>query len=224
MYQQPLRDVNINGVGSSSGGSFHRITLNGMATINGDSTCSSFRGSGTSKVKGSMTAKSAQVDGTCSINGHLRAEQCQINGLATVDGTLNSDSLEVNGKLTVHRDCEAERVKINGMFNIDGLLNAGTIDATILGACRAREIGGESITVRQGRMNSFSKMLTSLFTSPYLEADIIEGDEVVLEYTKARIVRGSMVVIGPGCEIDHIEYKMGLDVHNQAQVNRTTKL
>ncbi|WP_028543788.1 integral membrane protein [Paenibacillus taiwanensis] len=224
MYEQPLRDMNINGVGSSSGGSFHRITLNGMATINGDASCNSFRGSGTSKVKGSLTTPSAQIDGTCSINGHLRAAQCRINGMATVDGMLNSDTLETQGKLTVHRDCEAERVTINGMFSIDGLLNAGTIDATILGACRAREIGGESITVRQGRMNSFSRMVTSLFTSPYLEADTIEGDEIVLEYTKARIVRGSMVVIGPGCEIDHVEYKVGLDVHNQAKVNRTTKL
>ena len=40
----------------------------------------------------------------------------------------------------------------------------------------------------------------------------IEGDQVELEYTQAKVVRGKYVRIGAGCEIDRVEYSGDLTV------------
>jgi hypothetical protein len=40
-----------------------------------------------------------------------------------------------------------------------------------------------------------------------LEAQVIEGDDVHLEDTEARIVRGTRITIGCGCRIGTVEYR-----------------
>ena len=49
--------------------------------------------------------------------------------------------------------------------------------------------------------------------------DTIEADEVDLESTRARIVRGVNIRIGKGCEIDRIEYS-GTIEHEPSAVIR----
>ena len=51
-----------------------------------------------------------------------------------------------------------------------------------------------------------------------LSVVVVEGDEVRLENTDASVVRGRRVSIGPGCRIETVEYRDGLDVHPRATV------
>ena len=57
-----------------------------------------------------------------------------------------------------------------------------------------------------------------------LTASSIEGDEIELEDTTADVVRGKRVVIGPGCHIKTVEYIDTLDVHEDAEVEKKTKV
>ncbi|MBI3459687.1 hypothetical protein HY009_01955 [Candidatus Acetothermia bacterium] len=57
-----------------------------------------------------------------------------------------------------------------------------------------------------------------------VEADTIEGDEIYLENTRARMVRGKKVTIGEGCEVETVEYKESLEVTDGANVKTRTKI
>jgi hypothetical protein len=57
-----------------------------------------------------------------------------------------------------------------------------------------------------------------------LEADTIEGDEIFLENTKARVVRGKKIQIGEGCKIESVEYSESLEVAPGAHVKHQTKV
>ena len=57
-----------------------------------------------------------------------------------------------------------------------------------------------------------------------LTADFIEGDGVRLERTTARAVRGNTVVIGPGCEIELVEYTGEHSASPEAKVKTVRKV
>jgi cytoskeletal protein CcmA (bactofilin family) len=59
---------------------------------------------------------------------------------------------------------------------------------------------------------------------PILEAEIIEGDEIMLENTTAKIVRGNNVMLGAGCDIGTVEYKSNYVKNGDARVGTETKV
>jgi len=123
-----------------------------------------------------------------------------------VGGGLAANELVARGFFKTGGDCEAESFSAEGGFTIAGLLNAGIVDIKVYGPCSAREIGGEKITVRQPQgFQSFTQIFT-FWAEKRLSADSIEGDDIYLEATTARIVRGKNVTIGQDCKIDVVEY------------------
>jgi cytoskeletal protein CcmA (bactofilin family) len=57
-----------------------------------------------------------------------------------------------------------------------------------------------------------------------LTADIIEGDDVYLENTQAKVVRGNNIELGPDCEIELVEYKDSFKQDEKADVGTHTKI
>ena len=57
-----------------------------------------------------------------------------------------------------------------------------------------------------------------------LKAELIEGEEIDLQATRAELVRGRNVVIGPGCEIERVEYSGSLMVDPSAKVEQQAKI
>jgi len=53
---------------------------------------------------------------------------------------------------------------------------------------------------------------------------LIEGEEIDLQATKAGVVRGRNVVIGPGCEMERVEYSGSLMVAPEAKVGEQVKV
>ena len=45
----------------------------------------------------------------------------------------------------------------------------------------------------------------------YDKTESVEGDDIYLEYTTAKVVRGNTVRLGAGCKIDLVEYKTSLE-------------
>ncbi|GMA62319.1 hypothetical protein GCM10025859_27590 [Alicyclobacillus fastidiosus] len=201
MKEQPRgRNWTINGTAQSTGGHFHKVTIRGEARVTGDIDCEQLKVMGTLDVQGNLHTGAAKIMGTVAVAGNASGEDVNLMGEMNVDG-----------------DCNAESLKCRGAFDISGLLNAGNIEIVLHGYSRAKEIGGDKIYVKP-QLRFFSGGLRRL------TVDTVEGDDVNLAYTTARVVRGNRVEIGPGCEIETVEYRSLLRVSDAAKVHEKTKL
>lgn len=194
------RNWTVNGTSQSAGGTFNKVTIRGEAVVTSHLDCHQLK-----------------LMGTLRVDGNLRMTTSRILGSADVTGNVNGDEIHVMGELTVKGDCNAESFKSRGAFTIDGLLNAGDIELTLYGPCRAKEIGGDSIRVKP-HFKIFSGGLRQL------TVDTVEGDDIRLQYTSARVVRGNRVEIGPGCEIELVEYTTNFRQDGGAKVGQKVQM
>lgn len=232
-------DLVINGFGASNGGQFHVVTINGRGTVNSDLECmelecngsgningnvisEKIKVSGHAKFKGNIESQRLTIDGTARIDMNVSAEKLKVSGKATVGGRVKCEEIKIHGTFTVGEDCEAEIFQAESMFSIGGLLNADLIDIKMYGECKAKEIGGQTITVKYNG-SLIGSLLKSLF-KPQLETDLIEGDIVELENTIAKIVRGNQVKIGSNCEIGLVEYTGEFSMDKKAVVAESRKV
>ena len=245
MVHQTRNDLRINGNGSISGGKYNDVIINGMGKVDGDVDCIKFRCNGESKVSGSIKSGSVKINGSASIKGNLKSDEIKISGYsgiggavdsknihiagqADIGGSLSSDDISIRGAVKAKGDCNAENFVSQGRFTIDGLLNAGQIEIKLYGPCSAKEIGGETITVKKGNAFIIKDLIKSLFKyydiSNTLKVDSIEGDDITLEYTHAKTVSGNNVTIGEGCEIDLVEYKNSFQQSDSSKVKENKRV
>jgi cytoskeletal protein CcmA (bactofilin family) len=227
-------NVSIAGNGTVASGSYGNVTINGAGTVHGDMTCDTLKINGAGTCEGAVTANVITVNGTGTFRRQVHAGQMNVNGEASIAGGAGVGTLKVKGRLGVSggvaanlvelkgymdigEGCEADTFTSDGVFNIGGLLNAGVVDIRLYGTCKVREIGGESIIVREYRS------LWALLGSRRLYADVIEGDKINLENTTAKVVRGVDIDLGPGCEIEVVEYAGELRQGAGAKVGSAVK-
>jgi len=233
-------DLFINGIGSSNGGSFEEVTINGIGTVNSDIDCSLFDCNGVGTVKGSIRSEKAKVNGRVKIKGALESQELSIEGAVkidenltikklrasgrtVIDGSVKGEKVQIKGLFKVNGDCEAEIIQVESHLSIGGLLSADEINLKLYGECRAKEIGGQTITVRGSRGSLVSSLLKP-FKKTQLITDLIEGDQINLKSTSAKIVRGRNVKIGPDCNIGVVEYTGDISVANNTIVGETRKV
>jgi cytoskeletal protein CcmA (bactofilin family) len=257
-----LKDISISGSGTSGGGEFHQVKVNGSAHINGDIKCEVFKCNGSSHIEGNIKTCTAKVNGSAHIEGDMEVNEITINGSTDIDGNLlcqdlkvqgsasikgdlkgkdiivrgaasvqgsvSGEEVDIKGQVKIKGDCEAESFSARGNFKIDGLLNAGNIDVELLRCCEAKEIGGENISVKKtSDYSSGLEKLIKFFISSHtdqLKAEVIEGDHLYLEYTLAEVVRGNSIELGPGCDIKIVEYKVSLEIDEDAKVGTQEKI
>ncbi len=135
----------------------------------------------------------------------------------------------MSGLLKVKRDCDAETFIASGRFSVDGLLKAETIDVRLHGESHAGEIRGGTIRIRPEAIDNLLRSLGRVFRVlanriSSLTAETIEGKDIYLKRTKAKIVRGNNVTIGPGCVIDLVEYKSTLEQADGSDVGESRKI
>ncbi|QAS15335.1 hypothetical protein [Bacillus licheniformis] len=222
-------DLKIHGSGSAGGGSFHRVLIRGEGMITGNIDCEKFSTHGTSELSGDAKIKSFSVHGETEIRGRLKADKARVYGTADVSenaeisdaavkgiinigGNMTADTCDVKGALNVRGDCEAEDFKLTGSLDVKGLLNAGVIDIGLkYGNSSIGDIGGTDIKIVNKRGLLFNR------NGGTLSAGTIE--DIYLENTAARMVRGNRVHIGPGCKIEKVEYKSSYRVSPKSEVN-----
>lgn len=102
---------------------------------------------------------------------------------------------------------------------MNGLLQSENVQMTIYGTSRLTKINGETIQIKRGfkDMHLIMEMFSSL--TPKLR-----GNDIHLEYTYARFVRGKNVSIGPGCVIDAVEFENTFHQDTDAKVNHSEKI
>ncbi|MFP7233860.1 polymer-forming cytoskeletal protein [Bacillus subtilis] len=229
----------INGSGSSKGGTFQSVEINGSGTVTGDVECDTFSFNGTGKADGSVKAKmvtisgsgkihgdveaeSIRINGTGFIEGEVTAKQLKIAGASTFGGTVKAEDIDISGKAVMEADCETETFQAEGKCKVSGLLNADQVTIKLsAGESYAREIGCRhlQVTGRKGMLT-----MLRLMPQPVLTAELIEGDVIELTNTKAKTVRGNKVIIGPNCEIETVEYSGEYTCDPSASVEISTKV
>ena len=245
MERKAKQDLRISGSATAGGGSYNSVVISGQGNINGDFDCVELKISGASKLDGNVEAFSAKITGTANVTGEFKVKECKVSGFAQIRGDVKADemkiegaavagnnvaadSLEVKGGFKVKNDCSAENFVSKGAFTVGGLLNSDRIYIELYGPCRAKEIGGESITVKKGPGFHLARIvktiLSSLDVDSGLVADSIEGDEIFLEETKAKVVRGNNVIIGEGCEVGLVEYRSKFEQRGNSSVKENKKV
>lgn len=220
--EKRIGDLKINGQSSAAGGNYNAVIINGEGKIEGDLDCINLKINGKCDINGNVKSDSVNVNGEASIKGDLEAEKAKINGTADIDGNLSVDKAETYGIINVDGDCNAEIFKIKGTFAIEGLLNAGELKLSLYGSSRAREIGGEKITVK--RIGGLKGKIMSGGRGKGLTVETIEGDDIYLENTHAEVVRGNNIEIGQGCEIELVEYRDSFQKDEKARVDTQKKM
>lgn len=231
----------LSGNGEVSGGSFERVIINGNGKVNGNIRCNDFESNGTAKIDGDVLSQSTVIKGNTKIRGNLQSNEIEVQGNATIEGRLlfgnlqvfghasikngaKGEDINVEGIVKIGGDCEVETAKLRGAFTIDGLLTGDKIEIDLNGKSSVKEIGGETICVKRENapLLQLDKIIKVL--SKELDSELIEGDFIKLEFTRAKVVRGKEVEIGPGCEIDLVEYTKEVHVSDKASVIEVKKV
>lgn len=225
--EKNMMNLEIKGSGSSAGGKYNNVVIKGNGKIDGNLDCICMEVQGHCEVNGNVKSESVKVNGNNSIKGNLDTDEIEIHGEVNVDGNLSIGKAHIHGMISVNGNCNAESFTMEGAFKIRGLLNAGELELKLHGPSEAREIGGEKIMVKRNGRVKFTrlrKMIMPFGFDTGLTTDVIEGDEIYLEYTNAKVVRGNDVELGLGCNIKLIEYHNEFKQHEQAEVGTYKKL
>ena len=234
--------VSISGSGKINGAleceSFHvsgagKVEEGGL-TVHGPIHCS-----GAGKVDGPVFAEAAKISGSFStegnveitgvaeVSGSLKTEggiQCgdlSVSGVIQAGGSICGNKISVSGVLKTPADVQAESLRSSGALTVDGLLNAETVEIQLYGNNNVRTIGGGRVLVRR-KNTGFS--FFGFQKRPRLLSELIEADEVDLEYTDCQTVRGVNVRIGSECVIDRVEYSGTLTTAADCTVREKVKI
>lgn len=234
---QERRNLVLNGSGSASGGLYNQVKVRGDGQFSDDIECNTFKIFGTSQLLGRLKTGKLSVYGDADIKQSTDIEELKIYGTVrigeaaivkwtkvrgTLDirGAFRAEEADIKGTLSAQGNVEAENLAVNGGFQINGLLNAGKITVSLrFGDSSAEEIGGERIVVKRR-----ASLIPYLKNAATLQAQIIEGDHIYLEHTRAEVVRGKHVEIGPGCKIERVEYTQKLKVGKNSIVKDSKKV
>ncbi len=239
------RNVSISGAGRIEGGTYGMVKIAGAGKVVGDITAEEFKAAGSAKVEGNLKAQKFEAAGSFKCEGNWEVEEGEAAGSFTVVGKVKARELKVAGSaraksisggylraagtLTVKENVEVETFRLTGAFEVGGLLSADRIEVEVEGRARAREIGGEKILVQAGQRGlgglihgALGFILGHTFPKELI-VETIEGDEVVLEATNAKLVRGVTVKIGPGCYIERVEYSESVEIAPGAVVKEEVR-
>lgn len=191
-----MNDLRLDGKSKVSGGTFEEVRINGISTIKDDLIC-----------------ERMNADGICEFDGNVRVKgKADIDGVCKIYGDLDTEDLDLDGTLSITGNATAENARIKGFIEVSGTFNAGSLDLEFYGSPRVKEIVGGRIHILRGTKTR------------YLRAELIEGDDVCIERSKVKVVRGDAVVIGENCDVDRVEYRSELSIHPKAKVKEQVKL
>ena len=233
-------NIHISGGGKVGGGRCGSVNISGSGKIQGDLECESFHVSGAgkvedgsltvhgalacsgaAKVEGSVSAVSGRVSGSLHAEGELKAGKLSASGVCKAEGSISANEINVSGVLKTDKDVQAEHFTSSGALSIDGLLNAETVEISLSGDSMVHSIGGGKVTV-QKKEGSF--VILGFKRRNHLTSELIEADEIELEYTDCETVRGVNVHIGPECVIDRVEYSGTLTTDANCTVREKVKI
>lgn len=216
--------VEISGAGKIVGKvKANRVSLAGACKVAGAVTAQKFDADGAWKVSGDVQSEQFKASGAGKVEGSVYAQEFSSAGATKITKNLRAHCAKLSGVLAAGGDVEASEFRGHGAFRIDGLLAADQLELELSERSWAREIGGECITVR--KRESFWGWLARWWGRQIkLSAETIEADEIYLEATVAKTVRGKRVTLGPECRIERVEYSESFQIDPKSVVKEPMKV
>ena len=220
-------NVEISGAGKSEG--FIRcknFKCSGAFSGNSDIECENdIKISGAFKNSGAINTREFKTSGSAK-TGAISAEVIKVAGAFKVEGNLKTTELKVAGGLKVTGDLEAEKAEIKGGINCGGLINAEEIKIELSSTNKsfAQSIGGSKIVIENYREKGIFERIFGRKTCGFVVSESIEGDEIIIEHTRAKTVTGKNVVIGDKCEIELVQYSEKIEISPEAKIGKCEKI
>ncbi len=212
--------------------------IRGSGTIAGGQHFQEFKCAGSGTVTGDLLADEAHISGSCRVEGRCVGQEFHASGRADIGKDVEVHEFHVAGKANVGGDVRAQEVSVSGSARIGGGIPAArevtiTGAAVIGGAVKAQEfssrgrfeIGGgidaEEVNIRLAGSSKTPSIKAKEIEVRRAErhgdltVDSIQGEEVYVESTRAGLVRGRSVRLGPYCSVHTVEAE-DLEVHETA--------
>lgn len=202
--------------------------INGSGKVTGAVEADTFTISGSGHLAADVHGGTLRINGSGKVDGMASMREVHIEGSAKIEGNCEAEEVRLDGAAQIGGNCESARFHARGSFTVDGLLNADDIQIDLVHArSRAKEIGGGRIDVRVALVGAITMFIRSIFIgrdAVLLETDTLEGDDIYLEQTHARVVRGRDITLGKGCDVELVEYSGTLTKLDGATVGEERKL
>jgi cytoskeletal protein CcmA (bactofilin family) len=141
METMKQKNISISGSGTTAGGEYHQVKVNGSGHINSDIQCEIFKCNGSARIEGNIKAASAKVNGSAHIEGNMDTDEMSINGSTDIDGNLICNELKIQGSSNVKGNLKGKEIVVRGSASING--NVSGEEVNIKGQVK---IGGDCET------------------------------------------------------------------------------
>ncbi|HEY9186626.1 MAG TPA: hypothetical protein VIR55_01855 [Ignavibacteria bacterium] len=246
MKEENIEDLRIHGHMVLSGGKYKTVKIHGRAVFQSDLISEVTKVHGETKIEGNIKSKIAKIFGSIDIKGDSDFKTIKVYGFCHSSLNINSDEIKVHGDLRSDGNVNCEiidaygKIKAKGNFNADKFycigevkiekeLNADVLTIYNKGNSKVNLIGGSIINLKKFLPGGFHKIIHKLllldkWKRKLFYVDVIEGDEIYIEYTKAKVVRGKSITIGECCEVDYIEYYDVLNKNGKSIIKKELKI
>lgn len=241
MEHKNLHSINIEGLGTHSGGEFDRVTISGHGKITSDLKCQTLDVSGISTLQGDVEGESVRASGMGKFLKNIKASELDISGKVDVDGDIEVSTLyasgmfkakqclktiqaNITGMLSVEGDMVGEDITCDGSIQCKGFLNCESLEINIRCASKFNEVGATKVNIST-QTNGFTGVIGRLFPiNNKVIAQVIEGDEIDIESCEVKVLRGRDIKIGPKCKVGIVEYSGTLEVDPNAQIDQVNQV
>jgi cytoskeletal protein CcmA (bactofilin family) len=214
-----MNDLLVAGISSSGGGSYGRVKVDGICTVNGDILAEKIDIDGVANIHGSISGGVFDCDGTTTIDGDVDVQELDCDGATTIRGNLRVKYANIDGAVHVKgSQVAADKIECNGYLTVEGELNAEIVEAE--GFIKAREIVGERVVIRSS--TSRVMKVAQFFKNDLGVFDFIEASEIDLCKVQAKVVNGHNIKIGKKCKIDTLDCSGTLHIDPSATVGTIT--
>lgn len=217
------------------------VRVSGSGVVEGELEADVVKASGSLRVGRRLRGSFVKTSGSLTVGGDVEADKFVAEGSFEIEGLLTADEIEIRlgGDCSV-REIGGERIEVRQKgprFRPEDLERK--VEQKVREKARAKrwrfeelgieiDIDVEKMARELGKLGAMlgnlGLSLTGFGGYGTLEAEVIEGDEIYLESTKAKVVRGKRVVIGPDCEIERVEYEESLEVDESADVGEEQRV
>jgi hypothetical protein len=237
MSDKKGNNLKIIGESSTGGGSFDKMRVMGdcsiqgdvraknckvmgECTINGNLSCGYFHNMGETDITGSLKANEIRLIGQTHVKEQCFVREGSVFGELNCEKDIAGKTMHIRGMVRSRGNMTLDQLDMKGGIFVDGLLDCPAIDILLRFDADnyIHAIGTSKIKIR--RKHSLFK------NAPVVnfQADAIEGNDLDLEYTTARIVRGKHVAIGTGCKINRVEYTDGYRKGKYTEVGTAVRI
>lgn len=167
------------------------------------------------------------------LNGSINAELLEVLAKCRLEGCFNIKNYLVSGFLEAETEISCENFICPGIVKLPSV-NASNIYIYPRASTVIKELFGTQIHIQKKFDESFfnissryswkKHMRKAASENSMLEIECIEADDIYIEHTKALHVSGKNVKVGPGCNIEHLEYMESVSTASDAVIGTLEKI